>query len=201
MKRVLSAVVLSGAVALVGAAGAQATTYPAPPPGVSVSNGTVAPGKPFTFTGKGFAPGETIRIIASKQGVAASNGAAGGAGRAGTSVGAVIVPAEETTLTAVAGADGSFSIPIALNDTGVFSLTATGLSSGKTESTVVTVVPAQGAAAPAGNAAASSSDNLASTGANGSGLVLWSAVGLGALALGAGSVVAVRRKAAAETAA
>ena len=192
MKRIISAVVLSGAVTFMGAAGAQATTYPAPPPSVSVSDGTVTPGETFTFSGTGFTPGETIQITISNENTAASGGA--GAGRVGTSVGAVIRPAVVTTVSSVADSSGKFSIPITLNEAGVYTLTAKGLTSGKTQSAVVTVAAPTVAVA---GAVTSSGDNLATTGADGKGLALWSAVGLGALALGAGSVVAVRRKASA----
>jgi hypothetical protein len=191
MKRIISAVVLSGAVAFMGAAGAQATTYPAPDSAVSVSDGTVAPGETFTFSGTDFAPGETVQITISSDNITATGGGGGGgAGGVGTSVGAIIQLAAVTTTSAVADQTGKFSIPVTLNEVGVYTLTAKGLTSGKTQSVVVTV-----AAPTVAVAGATTSDNgLAATGANDKGLIAWSAVGLGALALGAGSVVAVRRK-------
>ena len=188
MKRVLSAVALSGAVAFMGAAGAHATTYPAP-----VSDGTVAPGEAFTFSGAGFTPGETIEIVASNEGGAAGGGA--GAGRAGTSVGAIILPTAVISVKVVADSSGNFSVPVTLGEEGTYTLTATGLTSGKVQSTVVTVDAPEVAA---NSSASVANDNLANTGAD-SGLLLWSAVGIGALGLGAASVIAVRRKATAET--
>lgn len=191
MKRIISAVLLSGAVTLMGAAGAQAVTYPAPAPAVSVSDGTLAPGETFTFSGTGFTPGETIQITISNENVTAGGVGGGGGGGRGASVSLVIRPAAVTTSTAVADSTGKFSIPVTLNEAGVYTLTAKGLTSGKTESAVVTVVAPTVAVA---GETTSGGDNLAKTGADGS-LVVWSAVGLGALALGAGSVIAVRRKA------
>lgn len=190
MKRIISAVLLSGAVSFMGAAGAQATTYPAPAPAVSVSDGTLAPGETFTFSGAGFTPGETIQITISNENVTAVGGG-GGAGGRGASVSLAIRPAAVTTSTAVADSTGKFSIPVTLDEAGVYTLTAKGLTSGKTESASVTVAAPTIAVA---GAVTSGEDNLAKTGVDGS-LIVWSAVGLGALALGAGSVVAVRRKA------
>lgn len=189
MKRIISAVLLSGAVSFMGVSGAQAVTYPAPAPAVSVSDGTLAPGETFTFSGTGFTPGETIQITISNEKVTAAGGGNGG-GR-GTSVSLAIRPAAVTTATAVADSTGKFSIPVTLDEAGVYTLTAKGLTSGKTESAVVTVVAPTIAVA---GATTSGVDNLAATGVNGS-LVVWSAVGLGALVIGTGSVVAVRRKA------
>lgn len=188
MKRIISAVVLSGAVAFMGATGAQATTYPAPPPAVAVSDGTVAPGETITFSGTGFTPGETVEITVSSEG---SGTASGGGGRPGMSVGKIVLPTAVSTLTTVADENGKFSTPVTFNEAGVYTLTAKGLTSGKTQTSVVTVVAAPVAAASSD----APEDALAKTGVD-NGLVTWTAVGLGALALGAGSVISVRRKAA-----
>lgn len=190
MKRIISAVLLSGAVSFMGVSGAQAVTYPAPAPAVSVSDGTLAPGEAFTFSGAGFTPGETIQITISNENVTAGGGGGGGGGSRGTSVSLAIQPAAVTTSTAVADSTGKFSIPVTLDEAGVYTLTAKGLTSGKTESASVTVVAPTIAVA---GATASGEDTLPATGATG--MVVWSAVGLGALALGTGSVIAVRRKA------
>lgn len=189
MKRIISAVLLSGAVSFMGVSGAQAVTYPAPAPAVSVSDGTLAPGEAFTFSGAGFTPGESIQITISNENVTAGGGGGGGGSR-GTSVSLAIQPAAVTTSTVVADSTGKFSIPVTLDEAGVYTLTAKGLTSGKTESASVTVVAPTIAVA---GATTSGEDTLPATGATG--MVVWSAVGLGALALGTGSVIAVRRKA------
>jgi len=198
MKKTLAALALAGSIALVGSAPAMAQgLYPALPPAASVSDGTVAPGETFVFTGQGFLAGETVTIT-----ITLVTGGAANAG--GTAVSAKIpVFQAPQTLTATADAQGKISVPIALNEAGTYSITATGNTSGITVGPV-TVVVAAALVNAGGNAGGSpltdSGSGLASTGVD-SGLVLWTLVGAGALAAGATSVVVVRRRAKSEIAA
>ncbi|ACL40912.1 LPXTG-motif cell wall anchor domain protein [Pseudarthrobacter chlorophenolicus A6] len=195
MKKTLATLALAGSIALVGAAPSMATTYPALPPQAAVSDGSVAPGETFTFTGQGFLAGETVTIT-----VTLVTGGATNAG--GTAVSAKIpVFQAPQTLTATADAQGKISVPLALNEAGTYSITATGNTSGVTVGPVTVTVAASLAntgGAPLANTGAGA--GLANTGAD-SGLVLWTLVGAGALAAGATSVVVVRRRAKAEAAA
>ncbi|MCT9625597.1 LPXTG cell wall anchor domain-containing protein [Pseudarthrobacter equi] len=191
MKKTLAALALAGSIALVGSAPAMATTYPALPPAAAVSDGTVAPGETFVFTGQGFLAGETVTIT-----VTVVTGGAANAG--GTAVSAKIpVFQAPQTLTATANAEGKISVPLALNEAGTYSITATGNTSGVTVGPV-TVTVAASLANTGGNAGgspvANTGSGLANTGAD-SGLVLWTLVGASALAAGATSVVVVRRRA------
>ena len=204
MKKSIAAITLAGALALTGAGSAMAETYPAPPQGGTVSDGTVAPGEAVTFSGGGMAPGETVDVTVEEIGTPQALGASfsGGASMA--------VPAKINlpfgivgTFATTADANGNFSLPITLNATGTYKLTAVGRTSGNTVSSTVTVAGAAvtGAGTTSGTGTdASSANNLADTGADAS-LVLWSLVGAGALAAGAASVVVVRRRAKAEAAA
>jgi LPXTG-motif cell wall-anchored protein len=197
MKKTLAALALAGSIALVGSAPAMAQgLYPALPPAAGVSDGTVAPGETFTFTGQGFLAGETVTIT-----VTLVTGGAANAG--GTAVSAKIpVFQAPQTLTATADAQGKIAVPIALNEAGTYSITATGNTSGVTVGPVTVVVGAalsNTGGNAAGSGSAGSPAGLANTGVD-SGLVLWTLVGAGALAAGATSVVVVRRRAKAEAA-
>jgi LPXTG-motif cell wall-anchored protein len=179
-----------------------AATYPALPPQAAVSDGTVGPGESFVFSGQGFLAGESLTIRVTPGQAPASNGANIAGGR---SVAARIsVVSEAQTLKTTADAQGRFSLPIAINEAGTYSLTATGDVSGVTVGPI-TVTVAASLANTGGNAGGvplantGSGAGLANTGAD-SGLVLWTLVGAGALAAGATSVVVVRRRAKAEAA-
>ena len=191
MKRTLSVLALSGTLAMMGAAGATAAQYPAPAPSVTVSDGTVAPGEAVTFSGSGFTPGETVNITATNDG-----GTTGGAGTGARSVGLIIAPLETTTATAVADSTGTFSTKVTLNETGTYVLTAKGATSGVVRTVTVNVVAPVAAQAAVVNSDVSGG-SLAQTGFP---LLAWSAVGIAALGGGAASVIAVRRKAATQTA-
>jgi LPXTG-motif cell wall-anchored protein len=196
MKKTLAALALAGSIALIGSAPAMAATYPALPPQAAVSDGTVGPGETFVFTGQGFLAGESLTITVTPGNPPAANGAniAGG-----TSFSAKIpVFQAPQTLSAVADAQGAFSLPIAISEAGTYSLTATGNTSGVTVGPV-TVTVAASLANTGGAPLANTGSGLANTGAD-SGLVLWTLVGAGALAAGATSVVVVRRRAKAEAA-
>ncbi len=106
----------------------------------TVSDGTVAPGEAVTFSGAGFTPGEevdvTVEEISTPQAMGASF--SGGASMA--------VPAKINlpfgivgTFATTANADGVFSLPITLDATGTYKLTAVGRTSGNTVSSTVTV--------------------------------------------------------------
>lgn len=203
MKKTLAALALAGSIALIGSAPAMAATYPALPPQAAVSDGTVGPGETFVFRGQGFLAGESLTIRVTPGQAPASNGANIAGGR---SVAARISVVTETqTLKTTADAQGAFSLPIAINEAGTYSLTATGDVSGVTVGPI-TVTVAASLANTGGNAGGAplantgSGAGLANTGAD-SGLVLWTLVGAGALAAGATSVVVVRRRAKAEAAA
>ena len=198
MKKTLAALALAGSIALVGSAPAMAATYPALPPQAAVSDGTVGPGESFVFRGQGFLAGESLTIRVTPGQAPASNGANIAGSR---SVAARInVVAEAQTLKATADAQGAFSVPIAINEPGTYSITATGDKSGVVVGPVVVKVTPAALVANGNSAVANAGSNLATTGAD-SGLVLWTLVGAGALAAGATSVVVVRRRAKAEAAA
>ncbi|MDQ0663217.1 LPXTG-motif cell wall-anchored protein [Arthrobacter ulcerisalmonis] len=201
MKKTFAALALAGSIALIGSAPAMAATYPALPPQAAVSDGTVGPGETFIFRGQGFLAGESLTIRVTPGQAPASNGANIAGSRAVAA--RINVVAEAQTLTTTADAQGAFSLPIAINEAGTYSLTATGNTSGVTVGPV-TVTVAASLATTGGNAAGSAplatTGGLAKTGAD-SGLVLWTLVGAGALAAGATSVVVVRRRAKAEVAA
>jgi hypothetical protein len=190
MKRVLSTAALAGVLVLAGGGAAVAATYPAPVPGVAVSDGTVQPGEPFTFSGTGFTPGEQINITATNEAPVAGVAGGGGAGRAGTSVG-LILPLEVKTASVTADAKGAFSTQITLTETGTYTITATGAESGRTQTATVTVTePVVADVADGSNSAGA---GLADTGA--AGLFIWGAAGIAALGAGAVTVISVRRKA------
>ncbi|GAB5077198.1 LPXTG cell wall anchor domain-containing protein [Arthrobacter sp. AD-310] len=208
MKKALAALALAGSIALVGAAPSIAATYPALPPQANVSDGTVGPGERFVFRGQGFLAGESLTIQVSPGNPPAASGANVPGSRAVAS--RIGVVAEAQTLKAAADGQGVVEVPIAINEAGTYSITATGDTSGITVGPVTVTVAAlvanpNGAANANGNSALANTGGrpgaaLANTGAD-SGLVLWSLVGAGALAAGATSVVVVRRRAKAEAAA
>ncbi|TQJ33606.1 LPXTG cell wall anchor domain-containing protein [Arthrobacter sp. SLBN-122] len=204
MKKTFAALALAGSIALIGSAPAMAATYPALPPQAAVSDGTVGPGETFVFRGQGFLAGERLVIRVTPGQAPASNGANIAGSRAVAA--RINVVAEAQTLTTTADAKGAFSLPIAINEAGTYSLTATGETSGVTVGPVTVTVAAALAntggsiAGTTGGAPLANTGGLANTGAD-SGLVLWTLVGAGALAAGATSVVVVRRRAKADAAA
>ena len=200
MKKSIAALALAGTIALTGTAPAIAANYPAPPATAAVSDGVVGPGETFTFSGRSFRAGERLIIRVTPGARPASTGAsiAGGPSRSVPSkIDVVTAVAQEFSTTA--DANGAFAFPLSISEPGVYTLTATGVTSGVEVSQTVTV---EGAAADLSNTGDNSGAGLANTG-NGtglantgadSGLVLWSLVGAGALAAGAASVVVVRRR-------
>lgn len=204
MKKSVAALALAGTIALTGAAPALAT-YPAPGTGTgTVSDGTVAPGEVFTFSGTGFLAGETITITVTLTSTPQALGG-GFSGGASMSVPSKInVLAAPQTFTTTAAADGSFAFQLRLGKPGTYTLTAVGNTSGHKVTQSVTVVAGadRGVVNTAGNGSglANTGAGLANTGADSS-LILWSLVGGGALVAGAASVVVVRRRANAEASA
>ncbi|TQJ59907.1 LPXTG-motif cell wall-anchored protein [Arthrobacter sp. SLBN-83] len=198
MKKTFAALALAGSIALIGTAPAMAATYPALPPQAAVSDGTVGPGETFVFRGQGFLAGERLIIRVTPGQAPASNGANIAGSRAVAA--RISVVAEAQTLSAQADAQGAVALPIAINEPGTYSITATGETSGVTVGPVVVKVTPAALVANGNSALANSGSNLANTGAD-SGLVLWTLVGAGAVAAGATSVVVVRRRAKAEAAA
>lgn len=204
MKKTISALALAGTITFAGAVPSMAAApqYPGTPEECAVVlSGTVTTGVPFTFSGAAsegcFVPDTTITItITLNDGSQASGG--GLVGGQGTAVPSrVIAPLAPQTLTAVTDDAGNFSVPVTINESGEYTLTAAG--AGGAYSTVVTVA-APVVSSNAGQSTSGNTSGLANTGAD-SGLILWTLVGAGALAAGATSVVVVRRRAKAGVAA
>jgi LPXTG-motif cell wall-anchored protein len=198
MKKSLAAIALAGSIAFVGAAPAMANTpYPAPSTSGTVSDGTVAPGETFTFSGSDFLAGEaiTVTVTLTRAPQAIGGGFSGGASMAVPAK--INLPLAQQTFATTADANGNFAFPVSISEAGTYTLTATGLTSGKTVTSSVTVA---GAAVGTGVSTSGTAAELADTGANSS-MLLWSLVGAGALAAGATSVVVVRRRAKTEAAA
>ena len=204
MKKSIAALALAGTIALTGAAPAMAARYPAPPANAAVSDGVVGPGEAFTFSARGFRANEPLIIRVNPGAQPASTGASIANG--GRSVPVRIAPvAVAQEFNAVADAAGAVSLPLTINEPGVYTITATGVESGITSAPVTVTVA--GAATDLSNAGGNNGAGLANTGAGlantgaDSSLVLWSLVGGGALVAGAASVVVVRRRANAEASA
>lgn len=187
MKKALAAVALAGAIALLGAAPSVAANYPPLPPQAAVSDGTVGPGEEFVFSGQGFLAGEPLTITVTPGAAPAATGASI-AGGSQTVSGKITLPMATQTFSAVADAQGRFSITLRIDAPGTYALRATGNTSGITVGPVfVTVV------APAAPLANTGGVPLADTGTDAS-LLLWGAAGIGALGLGAGAVIVTRRR-------
>ncbi len=196
MQKTISILAVAGSIAFLGAGAAQAGEYPAPvaPGQGTVSDSSVAAGDSVVFSGAGFIPGEQIDITVDfTAGDPAAAGA--GAGRVGAVRSGVIVLNQVVdTFQTTAAADGSFQFNLTLEEEGTYTLTARGVESGRTVVSVVTVA----AAAPvADGTTGGSTGGLANTGID-SAMFLWGAAGIGALGLGAGSIVVARRRSGAE---
>jgi hypothetical protein len=160
----------------VPATAALAAPYPAPPTQVTVSDGTVSPGEPIVFSATGgFIAGETIRITIRYLSSAARPLA--GRDASGHSTRLVLVGLPEraaAALTTTADSNGGFSVNVTLTAAGTARLTATGLTSDRSVSRIVTVLGGDGGP-------------LAVTGD--SGLRLAVPVGAGAIALFLGGLL------------
>ncbi|MCQ1954388.1 peptidase [Arthrobacter sp. zg-Y238] len=183
MKKTVSALALTGALAFAGAGAASALeSYPAPATG-TVSDSVVTPGSAVVFSGAGFIPGEQVLVTATY----ANNPVVVG----GTGVSSPIILAQQIgSYNTVADAAGNFAVEVTLAEAGTYTLTATGVQSGKVVTNTVVVE----AAAGTGTGANASADaGLADTGAD-SAMMLWGAAGVLALGAGVATVTIARRK-------
>lgn len=200
MKKTLATITLAGSIALIGAFPAVAADhYPAPPANAAVSDGVVGPGADFVFRGKGFKAGEGLIIKVTPGTKPASTGASVN-GRGMSVTGKITLPLAPQQFSAKADGNGTFSLPLSISEPGVYTITATGVESGITATSSITVEGAAVAPASTTTTTSTSTSGLANTGAD-SNLMIWSLVGAGALAAGVTSVVVVRRRAKADVAA
>lgn len=191
---------LALALALVGlfavAGVASAAPYPGPPnpPGVTVNQTIIVNGGVVIFAGGGFTPGETINITI------IYNAAPSGL-RANAALRLAAKAAESQTTTA--DASGNFTSGVRLTQAGTATITATGLTSGKTFSTTVTVVAEGGNTSPgtttvAGQTTAAGEVTTANAapvtagadGTGGAGLASTGASVAGPLTIGAAALIA-----------
>ncbi|WP_425863773.1 LPXTG cell wall anchor domain-containing protein [Arthrobacter sp. TWP1-1] len=200
MKKTLATLALAGILTFsAGTVAAQAAPeYPAGAPSSTVSNTTVVPGQAVTFAGVGFTPGETIDITVTQTSTVAGGAIGSIGGGVSMSKPLIIKAVAPVSLTATAAADGSFSVPVTLDQKGTYTLTATGRTSQVSVSQVVKVVTSldAGAGAGTGNNVAGAgveAGGLANTGLD-AGVLVWSIVGAGALAAGVSTVVVSRRR-------
>lgn len=190
MKKSLAAVTLAGMLMLsAGAASAQAAPYPAPGTG-TVSSSTVTAGSTIVFTASGFTFGETVTITVTFNSPIAGGIIGGHGGGMSASVPMIVKAAVPAPQSLTANANGTVTASVTLTDPGTYTITAKGATSGVSVSQVVKVTSAAVAGSPANNATGS---GLASTGVD-AGVVIWSLIGAGALAAGAGTVVVSRRR-------
>jgi hypothetical protein len=204
MKKFVSALLLTGSLAFFGTGTAQGTHdggYTSEPVQGSVSEPSTAPGETVIFSGEGFFAGEDVDITADHEAsepAAAGAGFSAGGGRLGSAATGLLPLAIVHTGTATADANGDFSYPLTLEEEGVYTLTATGRESSHTVTAMV-VVDAALAGTPVnrepvdGGDAIALPETLADTGMHPATL-LWMAAGLGALTLGAGTVMSARRR-------
>ncbi|BCW49593.1 hypothetical protein [Arthrobacter sp. StoSoilB13] len=185
MKKSIAALALAGIIALTGTAPAVATTYPAPGNEQgTVSDGTIAAGESITFAGTGYIPGETINVTFERTG-----GKKDSSGER---------PAP-SSFSAIADGTGAFSTSITFTDSGRYTISAVGATSGNTRWAAITVNAGNGGGK--GSSGFTGASSVTAVGATGqannadSSLVLWSLVGGGALAASAASAAVVRRRA------
>lgn len=193
MKKTLATLAIAAALTGFGAVSAHA--YNAPET-ATVSDPVVAPGETFIFSGTGMNPNEGVTGVASNETAPAALGSGGGIGSASVPS-RIVVLAAVINFSTTADASGRFSIPVTLSEPGTCTLTATGTVSGTQVSAVVTVADNAVAGvvdSPSGSDLANKGGaNLANTGSDAS-LLLWGAAGIAALGLGAGTVIAGRRR-------
>jgi hypothetical protein len=191
----LSALVVTMMFAAPGTAYAE--PYPAGPPNSEVSHGTVEPGGSVTFTGEGFLPHEPISIAISYEG---SNNTAAFSGQRQRSGGfvlaAAMLPQRLATITTTADANGRFSVEVPLAQAGSATLTATGLTSGVTVSSVVEVSGdgGNGGGGGGGDNGPNDGNALPTTGPSGTPMLITVSSGVGAVLLGAALVWLVRAR-------
>ncbi|WP_416417114.1 hypothetical protein [Paenarthrobacter aromaticivorans] len=189
MKKSIAALALAGIIALAGTAPAVASTYPAPGNEQgTVSDGTIAAGESITFAGTGYIGGETINVTFERTG-----GKKDSEGER---------PAP-SSFSVIADGAGAFSTSITFTDSGRYTISAVGATSGNTRWAAVTVNAGKGGGNGGGGKGSSGftgASSVTAVGANGqadtaadSSLVLWSLVGGGALAASAASAALIRR--------
>lgn len=194
-RRLLAAAAVA-ALTTLGFATSAAAQYPVPSPAPGgVSEGTIEVGEAVLFTGAGFAPGSTVTITV-------AGGDASIEPAAFTSSDAVFEFAAVQSDTVTADSDGSFAAEVELLDTGVYTLTATGVApDGSPHSVEASVRVVADEVSRGGDRddtrdddGAAAGDELPRTGSSGISVQVWAGVGL--LALG-GALVAltvVRRR-------
>jgi LPXTG-motif cell wall-anchored protein len=193
LKKSFAAIALAGSITLIGAGPAMANTpYPAPTTSGTVSDGTVAPGETFTFSGSGFLAGEAISVTVTLTRAPQASGGAFSGGASMAVPAKINLPLAPQTFATTADANGNFAFPVSISEAGTYALTATGLTSGKTVNASVTVAGAT-VATNGGVSTSGSAAELADTGSDAS-LLLWGAAGIGALGLGAAGVIISRRR-------
>ncbi|WP_229783560.1 hypothetical protein [Pilimelia anulata] len=111
---------------------AAATPYPPAPPTATVNIGTVGSGGTVQFTATGFLGGEQVSVSVSYT---------------GATLGLRLVSARrDVVATVTADSGGTITLPLTLTTPGTATITATGLTSGVTVSTTVTIADGAGAA-------------------------------------------------------
>ena len=195
-RRFLGLLALVAAMMFAAPATAYAEPYPASPPNGEVSDGTVQPGGSVTFTGEGFLPFEEISIEVSYGG-SDNNAAFSGRGQrsGGFVLAAATLPQRLATITTTADENGRFSIQVPLAQAGNATLTATGLTSGVTVTSVVEVIGDGGNGGTGGGDNGSNDDNaLPTTGPSGTPTLIMVSSGAGAVLLGVALVWLVRAR-------
>ena len=132
VRRLLTVAVAASGLLVAGAGMAAAVQpYPIPPPAVTVNTGVIVEGDSVIVSGVNFGPGETVEVDPVFQGAAY--------GQLGRSAGRALVAA--VPVQTVADANGSFSTPVQLERVGQYIITATGLTTGRSGSVTVRVLP------------------------------------------------------------
>lgn len=150
LTRIISA--LAGALAIVAtpAVAHAQNEYPPPPPVLTLSSTTITAGDTVVLSGRGYGLGEQVRITSVHRAGAAgrTSGATNRNSHAGPAMVTVAyrqpladghVPTPPVTMTA--DSTGAFSVRLRFNDPGVEDITAAGLTSGRSASVTLTVLP------------------------------------------------------------
>jgi len=170
IKKALAGAGIALAILIATPLAANAATY-VPASQIAVSDSTPAPGQPTTVTiTEAFLPGEQVNFV-----LTGENGA-----------GATLAAISSKSLTKAANAAGSTSVVVTppANASGTYSLTGTGVTSGRVAPASITVVAADGTTA----------DGLAYTGGTLPIAAIWIAGGVLALGILLVVVVGIRRR-------
>jgi LPXTG-motif cell wall-anchored protein len=225
MNKTASVLAIAGTLAFLGAGAAQAAPVSVPAYAdneteATVSDGTIAPGESVVFASNEgiFTPGEIIDITVDRTDGTPAAAGFGAGGAAAARGGLIVLNAIVYTGTATADAAGNFSYTVQLEEEGVYTLAATGRTSGETVASQVVVDSANATGGTTDGTTGGTTDGatggttdgatggttdgtnavkggLANTGID-SAMLLWGAAGIGALGLGAGSIVVSRRRSA-----